>query len=161
MSPNFPAHLLRKAAMSPVLLAADILTEASGLSIGLALVLGTLIVGCIVGATRIEGRTNTNTQDIETLGERLDAEVVKQTSALKEHQSSFHVAAERSQKDRDDMRERIQALERKEGRADERVAGIERTLAQQNRMLEKMDGKLDDLMTAERESLRRRKTDAA
>jgi uncharacterized coiled-coil protein SlyX len=108
----------------------------------------------VVGWVRTESKVTTLSQD-----QNNDRAATKE--GLEKVTSILDRKAEQSQKDRDDMRERIQSLERKEGRADERVAGIERTLAQQNRTLEKMDGKLDDLLTAERDSLRRRKTDAA
>lgn len=138
----------------PLLFAAEILSEATPITIGAAVLIGGLIVGSVVGWVRTESKVTTLSQD-----QNNDRAATKE--GLEKVTSILDRKAEQSQKDRDDMRERIQSLERKEGRADERVAGIERTLAQQNRTLEKMDGKLDDLLTAERDSLRRRKTDAA
>lgn len=124
----------------PVLLAADVLTSETLVPVGAALSVLLVAVG---GARAYEALRSTQ----NTLREDLDGVA-----------DDLKTSKERSDKRHEDLVHRVSTTESRESVHDQRMAGVEDHLRQQDKKLDKIDDKLDRVLMRDD---RRRKDDAA
>jgi len=126
--------------MPPVLLAADVLTSDTLVPVGAALSVLLVAVGGARAYEALRSTQNTLREDLDVVADDLKT------------------AKERSDKRHEDLVHRVSTTESRESVHDQRMAGVEDHLRQQDRKLDKIDDKLDRVLMRDD---RRRKDDAA
>lgn len=132
----------------PVLLALDVLTPETAIPIASV----TAIVVMAAGGARLyealRSTQNTQGQDVAALEKRVD-KVQEGLTAAKDHSDRRHEV----------VVHRIAIIESREAVHDQRMAGVEDHLRQQDTKLDKIDDKMDQLLMRDAHLQRRRRDD--